>query len=457
MNVHSFSTTNIVFVALLIVVSVLLLLIPLFLKKTATSTRAQKAKKLVEFFRTSSDERARLAALSELGWIDNEIAKSELLVALRDRNLTIRESAVHVLGAKGKDAVRRLREAEALVRTGIAPASAAYWATLVEELTKNQQILRDYILPGLIAASRDTDARVREAALSALKGIGTREASSSVNPGKESIVAEAAQFSAYYPKQAKPGIWYPLYGYICRSWARGLVRTDAAARLKLGVSGYGDQSATASIVRGANIGATLVLDGIEVNPATARMGFLEDWQCFEFRIRAPQSQLGRQSAGFLTFAVEGVIVADVPLSVLISEEAGEVESEVTTRDAYQAIFCSYSHEDMAIVKRVEAAYKAIGMDYLRDICSIRSGEKWDERLRILIAQADIFQLFWSLHSSISASVRKEWKHALALRGKEKPFIRPVYWVMPMPPPPTELADIHFAYCPELATENGKEQ
>src|SRR5260370_3952332 len=198
-------TTHILFVVVLVLVFLVLLLAPRFLKKTATSTQARKAKKLVEFFRSSSDERARLAALSELGWINDEIAKSELLVALRDRSLAVRESAVHVLGAKGKDAVRRLREAEAWLRTGIAPNSVAYWSTLGEELAKNQQILRDYILPGLIAASRDTDARVREAALSALKGIGTREASSSANPAKESTAPPPAHFSAYYPKLAKPG------------------------------------------------------------------------------------------------------------------------------------------------------------------------------------------------------------------------------------------------------------
>lgn len=95
------------------------------------------------------------------------------------------------------------------------------------------------------------------------------------------------------------------------------------------------------------------------------------------------------------------------------------------------------------------------MNYLRDVHSIRSGEDWDERLRTLIAQADIFQLFWSRNSSASANVRKEWQFALSLRGKREAFIRPVYWVKPLAPPPPELADIHFAYCPELVGGNGE--
>ncbi|MFN8561706.1 MAG: toll/interleukin-1 receptor domain-containing protein [Anaerolineae bacterium] len=120
-----------------------------------------------------------------------------------------------------------------------------------------------------------------------------------------------------------------------------------------------------------------------------------------------------------------------------------------SRPIYQSIFCSYSHKDTQIVERVERVYKALGMTFLRDVVTLRSGQDWDAELLRLIEQADIFQLFWSSAASQSQAVRKEWLHALSLKRQDRAFIRPVFWEQPMPPPAPELAAIHFAYEPEL--------
>ena len=61
----------------------------------------------------------------------------------------------------------------------------------------------------------------------------------------------------------------------------------------------------------------------------------------------------------------------------------------------------------------------------------------------MINQADVFQLFWSMHSMRSKYVEDEYRYALQL-DKEN-FVRPVYWEKPMPSPPPELAALHFAY------------
>ena len=119
-----------------------------------------------------------------------------------------------------------------------------------------------------------------------------------------------------------------------------------------------------------------------------------------------------------------------------------------TSPVYQAIFCSYSHQDTQIVERVERAYKALGLDFLRDVMMLKSGQDWNAELLNMIDRADIFQLFWSNTAAASKYVREEWEHALNLR-RPLGFIRPVYWQQPMPPPPPELAAIHFAYEPEL--------
>jgi len=61
----------------------------------------------------------------------------------------------------------------------------------------------------------------------------------------------------------------------------------------------------------------------------------------------------------------------------------------------------------------------------------------------LIDKSEIFQLLWSKAAKRSHNVRKEWEHALGLHRDF--FIGPAYWEKPMPAPPRELADIHFAY------------
>lgn len=117
--------------------------------------------------------------------------------------------------------------------------------------------------------------------------------------------------------------------------------------------------------------------------------------------------------------------------------------DASSASVYQAIFVSYSHQDTVIVEQLEKAYEALGLQYLRDVRLLRSGEEWNPALLQKIDEADIFQLCWSKPAKRSPNVRKEWKHAL--KRKKRSFIRPLYWDLPMPSPPAELAKLHFAY------------
>ena len=121
----------------------------------------------------------------------------------------------------------------------------------------------------------------------------------------------------------------------------------------------------------------------------------------------------------------------------------------TAYPVYGSIFCSYSHLDALKAKRVEKVCQALGITYLRDKVSLRSGEEWNEVLLQMIDRADVFQLFWSRNAADSEFVKREWQHALNLRGESRRFIRPVYWTEPMAPPPKELEHLHFAFAPEL--------
>jgi hypothetical protein len=262
-------------------------------------------------------------------------------------------------------------------------------------------------------------------------------------------------FSAYYPREVKPQDWQPLRAYIFKDFARGMVVRDADEHL-------GDRAdiraterpAQQTVAEGAMIVATPEAAGLEFNPPFAPVRFRRDWHAFDFEFQAVDAPLDTSANGRITFTVEGVIVADVPLSIYVTETLVSAAPEPVRATAapYEAIFCSYSHADTTIVERVEAAYKALGIDYLRDVTTLRAGSHWGPELIGLIERADIFQLFWSTHAAESQYVTQEWAHALKLiaqQAKDEHFIRPVRWEEPMPDPPDALSHIHFAYRPEL--------
>jgi hypothetical protein len=180
---------------------------------------------------------------------------------------------------------------------------------------------------------------------------------------------------------------------------------------------------------------------------------LEDWHRLEYRLQAapdlPGFELGGAVNGRVAFYVEGILVAEAKIWAHLSDEADEAvadlpESRITI-NPYQAIFVSYAHEDATIVDQLERAYAALGMEYLRDVRTLRSGEEWNPALLGKIEEADVFQLCWSYAAKQSKPVEQEWRHALSL-GRSH-FIRPTYWEEPMPEPPSELSNIHFAYYP----------
>lgn len=267
----------------------------------------------------------------------------------------------------------------------------------------------------------------------------------------QDIQPAPVMFSAYPPKVAKKDEWQPLLAYVFRETAAQAVIADALKQLGEKQVRFSQVTTAAKkvISEGAEIVARPTMAGFQFKPLEVKIGFYDDWQRFNFELRAKDAPLNKFATGNITFTVEGLIVADVPLSVYVGDEsaAGEISSTVTRM--YQAIFCSYSHDDTKIVERVERAYKALGLDYLRDITTLKSGTEWSEELLKLIDRADIFQLFWSKAAAESPYVKKEWEHALTLDHDSSNFIRPVYWQQPIPHVPDALRHIHFGYQPDL--------
>ena len=263
--------------------------------------------------------------------------------------------------------------------------------------------------------------------------------------------AEEIQFSAYYPREVPPDVWQPLQAYVFKRSAADQIAEDAEKQLgPLGAFRRILEGSRRHIAEGETITATPHLPGFQFNPPAVTVGFYEDWHRFSFKMRAADAPLNHAANGFLTFTASGIIVADVPLSVFVStEQAGRRVQVNQTRPIYDTVFASYSHRDTHIVERVEAAAKTLGLTYLRDVISLRSGEDWNVGLLRMIDDATIFQLFWSADYAVSPHCKQEWEYAVSLKREAGSFIRPVYWQQPMPPPPAPLQHLHFAYQPDL--------
>ncbi|MCB9449972.1 MAG: TIR domain-containing protein [Anaerolineaceae bacterium] len=262
----------------------------------------------------------------------------------------------------------------------------------------------------------------------------------------------AVHFSAYYPREVKPKDWQPLKAYLFRQFMAAKVAEDAQAQLGERLVGFRkvQAAATTQMAEGAMVTATPQIPGFQFNPPSMTVGFYKDMHRFDFELRATDdAPLDQATNGTITFTVEGIVVGDVPISIFVGETADSPAMTSAETKIYEAVFCSYSHDDTTIVERVERAYKALGLDYLRDVMTLKAGQDWSDELLNLIDQADIFQLFWSHTAAASQHVRYEWEHALKIAPGREKFIRPVYWEQPMPPTPPELGHIHFTYQPDL--------
>ena len=259
-------------------------------------------------------------------------------------------------------------------------------------------------------------------------------------------------FSAYHPRAIEVGATRRLLIYAHVSAALAAVAADAGQRLGEEAEGYAEAEAEAAVA--IRPGTEIVLvpraEGLVFDPPAARVTWGGSWQRADFRMTATGERAGHVAEGSVGCYVGPLLIADVRLPVVIARSGEETDAADADRQRqsagmYRAVFASYSHADARIVEAMETACKALGMDYLRDVMELKSGQSWSEELLEMIADADVFQLFWSDPASRSPYVEQEWREALRLAdGKGGAFIRPIYWRKPLAPVPAPLSHLHFA-------------
>ncbi len=192
---------------------------------------------------------------------------------------------------------------------------------------------------------------------------------------------------------------------------------------------------------------TFVLEiaGFHCNPPRQTVFWEEPLHRVEFRIRADSTLDCQTCRGRLTIFLGDILLADVALRIEVTRTAPDAKMpprQRLTARPYRKVFASYSRKDLAVVEQFERYARALGDRYLRDLVDLRSGDEWNDGLKRLIDEADVFQLFWSSNSMRSECVREEWEYALAL-GRSH-FVRPFHWELPFPEIPPGSASARVA-------------
>jgi hypothetical protein len=211
------------------------------------------------------------------------------------------------------------------------------------------------------------------------------------------------------------------------------------------------QDSTQSVPREGAITFVPSMPGVRFNPASRTFAWIETVHREDFRFQASPELEGKTARGRVSVYVGSILVSDVAFAIQVTSQPVPVPEHAPLQHSsarpYRRIFASYSHHDETVVLEFERYVTALGDRYLRDVRDLRAGEAWSDRLRQLIDDSDVFQLFWSHNSMRSPFVRQEWEHALSLRRAN--FVRPTYWEEPLPEspeealPPPQLRELHF--------------
>lgn len=277
-------------------------------------------------------------------------------------------------------------------------------------------------------------------------------------------------FSALYPRVAEHSRRYAFLVYVHILDAQVSILKDAEKFVEeLGGTVPRPKISKEKPCLKENTPVTVMVECLdqEFEPLVLTKRWKNPWVRFGFDFEASDKLVGDTIIARVSIRVYGIEIAsigncaiEVIESVTLQDNDSSIESvtnplalaklETKTGKMHDRIFVSYAREDTDVVESYRLAQEARGDDVFMDTYSIRAGEDWKKALAHAIDTVDIFQLFWSEHSSQSEYVQHEWDYAITFRCKEdrcRDFIRPVYWKRPMSDPPEPLKHLNFAFVP----------
>lgn len=208
--------------------------------------------------------------------------------------------------------------------------------------------------------------------------------------------------------------------------------------------------ATAGVPRGTDLLVEADVPGVEHvvfgSPATWRGDLAE----VLVQLRAPTHLLGAAVDGWVRVFSGPLLLAEsaVRFDVVAADASAAAGAAPHQMRPFRRIFPCFSPDDVALVTAVAAYAEASGDEYVRGVLRHDPAAP-DDWMVPAIAEADVFQLFWSTSSMRSERCRRLWEAALAT-GRSN-FVKPLYWERPMPQtsdlPPPALRALPFVAVP----------
>lgn len=178
-----------------------------------------------------------------------------------------------------------------------------------------------------------------------------------------------ATFSLYRPQTVERDLWYSLLFFASGTAGERnektatILEAEVAKRAEqlLGhdTSGHRklDQDSSAAIPKGSILRIVPHMPGVEFNPKSRSLKYLETVHCEQFRFHVkPDTPEGVRRGTVSVFSC-GLLVAEINLSIgVVSEGSLVAPSTPVVREhgrSYRKIFVSYSHKDVEIVENVQ--------------------------------------------------------------------------------------------------------
>lgn len=206
------------------------------------------------------------------------------------------------------------------------------------------------------------------------------------------------------------------------------------------------------LVRGTRLGLRLEAGEFPIDSPTAHLMWRGEAEVAQFAVTVPEGSPRYDQVGEVTIFEGEDAQARLKFTLRVKgakppADEARVPQLPQSFVRYRRAYLCYASADRDEVLRRAQLLSSMGISMSFSDPSLKPGGDWREETYRLIREADLFLLFWSEAASRSQFVRKEVNYALELKGgsdsDNPPHIMPVILSTPAPPPPPELASLHF--------------
>ena len=251
-------------------------------------------------------------------------------------------------------------------------------------------------------------------------------------------VTDHVWFSAVSPEVVVSGD-----PFILEIWAH-LAADRSALEARDPFKRWSREKGPAVVPRGACLAVTVAIDAFGVRGVRDIMHWLGTKGNASFGIDVPSTVSPGSYLGSAVVELEHLRLTTLHFIVQVGRRTSDVRVDITGRDErVRTAFASYASQDREqVLARVQGMQAILpDLEVFLDVVSLRSGERWRERILEEVSSRDAFYLFWSKHASESTWVDYEWRAAVDVRGSA--FIDPI--PLESLPPPPELSHLHFGH------------